>query len=145
MAVIIFAWTSIGQPQGFSVLLIPLAEQLDISSRDLSLIFLVGAFGGSFFMPLVGRLLDERGARRILIASTLAYAVAFCALVLVPNKFVALVALLGVRLIGSIVLTISASVLVSWWFTRRRGLALGVLAGVGGALLSHGLCIEHRH
>jgi MFS family permease len=136
MAVVIFAWTSIGQTQGFSVLLIPLTEQLEISSRDVALIFLVGAFGGAFFMPFVGRLLDERGARRILIASTVLYAVAFCVLALVPIKSVAIVALLVVRLIGSIVLWLGASVLVSWWFTHKRGLALGVLVGAGSALLS---------
>jgi len=136
MAVVIFAWTAIGQTQGFSVLLLPLTQQMDFTPRDVSLIFLVGAFGGAFLMPVVGRLMDGRGARRILIASTLAYAVAFCVLALVPNKYVALVALLAVRLIGSIVLWLGASVLVAWWFTRRRGLALGILVGIGSALLS---------
>jgi MFS family permease len=136
MAVIIFAWTAIGQTQGFSVLLLPLTEQMDFTSRDVSLIFLVGAFGGAFLMPVVGRLMDGRGARRILIASTLAYAVAFCVLALVPNRYVAIIALLPVRLIGSLVLWLGASVLVAWWFTRRRGLALGILVGIGSALLS---------
>ena len=136
MAVIIFAWTSIGQTQGFSVLLLPLAHQMDFSARDVSLIFLVGALGGAFLMPFVGRLLDGRGVRRILIASTIGYAAAFCVLALTPNKYLAIVSLLAVRLIGSIVLWLGVSVLVSWWFTRRRGLALGVLMGLGSALMS---------
>ena len=136
MAVVIFAWTAIGQTQGFSVLLLPLTTQSQFTSRDVSLIFLVGAFGGAFLMPFVGRVLDYRGARRILIASTLVYAVAFCVLALVPSKYTAIIALLAVRLIGSIVLWLGASVLVAWWFTRRRGFALGLLVGVGSALLS---------
>ena len=136
MAVIIFGWTAIGQTHGFSVLLLPLAQQMDFSARDVSLIFLVGAFGGAFLMPFVGRLLDGRGARRILIASTIGYAAAFCVLALSPNKYVAIVSLLAVRLIGSVVLWLGASVLVTWWFIRRRGLALGVLVGLGSALMS---------
>ena len=136
MAVVIFAWTSIGQTQGFSVLLLPLTEQMDFTSRDVSLIFFVGAFGGAFLMPVVGRLMDARGTRHMLIASTIAYALAFCVLALIANKLVAILALLAVRLIGSIVLNLGATVLVSLWFTRRRGLALGVLMGSGSALLS---------
>lgn len=148
MAVVVFAWTAIGQTQGFSVLVLPLTEQMDITSRDVSLIFLVGAFGGAFLMPVVGRLMDARGARRILIVSTLVYAMAFCLLALVPNKYVAVVAVLVVRLIGSIVLWLGASVLVAWWFTRRRGLALGILVGIGSALLSvlaYGLSLLIEH
>lgn len=136
MAVVVFAWTAIGQTQGFSVLLLPLTGQMDLTSRDVSLIFLVGAFGGAFLMPVLGRFMDEHGARRILIAATLTYAIAFCALALVPNRYVAISALLAVRLIGSIVLWLGASVLVAWWFSRRRGLALGILVGIGSALLS---------
>lgn len=144
MAVVIFAWTAIGQTQGFSVLLLPMTKQMDFSSRDVAWIFLVGAFGGAFLMPFFGRLMDSRGARRILIAATLAYAFAFCLLALVHNKVTAIGALLAVRLIGSIVLWLGASVLVAWWFTRRRGLALGILVGAGSALqalLAFGLSI----
>jgi len=77
MTVVIFAWTAIGQTQGFSVLLLPMTKQMDFTSRDVALIFLVGAFGGAFLMPFFGRLMDSRGARQILIAATLAYAGAF--------------------------------------------------------------------
>lgn len=148
MAIVIFAWTAMAQTQGFSVLLLPLTEQLDVTSRDLSLIFLVAAFGGAFLMPVVGRMLDDRGARRILVVAVLAYALAFCVLALVPTKAIAIPALLAVRLIGSIVLWLGASVLVAWWFNRRRGFALGLLVGAGSALLSllaYGLSVLIEH
>ena len=136
MGIVIFAWTAMAQTQGFSVLLLPLTKEMAVGSHDIALIFLVGAFGGAFLMPYVGRLLDRRGARRILIIATLAYASAFGVLALVPSKAAAMGALLAVRLIGSIVLWLGASVLVAWWFSRRRGLALGILVGAGSALLS---------
>ena len=136
MGIVIFAWTAMAQTQGFSVLLLPLTKEMAFGSHDIALIFLVGAFGGAFLMPYVGRLLDRRGARRILIIATLAYASAFGVLALVPSKAAAMGALLAVRLIGSIVLWLGASVLVAWWFSRRRGLALGILVGAGSALLS---------
>ena len=136
MAIVIFAWTAMAQTQGFSVLLLPLTEQMALESHDIALIFLVGAFGGALLMPYVGRLLDRRGARRILIIASLAYAGAFAVLALIPSKAAAMGALLAVRLIGSIVLWLGASVLVAWWFSRRRGLVLGILVGVGSALLS---------
>lgn len=148
MAIVLFAWTAMAQTQGFSVLLLPLTEQLDVTSRDLSLIFLVAAFGGAFLMPVAGRLFDHRGARRILILAVLAYALAFCVLALVHVKPLAIGALLTVRLIGSIVLWLGASVLVAWWFSRRRGFALGLLVGVGSALLSllaYGLSVLIEH
>lgn len=136
MSVVIFGWTAIAQTQGFSVLLLPLTEQIHVTARDISLLFLVGALGGAFLMPLVGRMLDKRGARRILIIATAIYALAFCVLALVPVKAIAIAALLAIRLIGSIVLWLGASVLVAWWFARRRGFALGILVGVGSAVLS---------
>lgn len=136
IAVVIFGWTAIGQTQGFSVLLLPLSAESGISGREVSLIFLVGAFGGAFLMPVVGRILDDRGARRILVASTSVYAAAFVVLALSPGKPVTMAALLVVRLIGSIVLWLGAAVLVAWWFDRHRGLALGILLGAGSALLS---------
>lgn len=136
IAVVIFGWTAIGQTQGFSVLLLPLSGEMGITGREVSLIFLVGAFGGAFLMPVVGRILDERGARRILVASTSVYAAAFVVLALSPSKPVTMVALLVVRLIGSIVLWLGSAVLVAWWFADRRGLALGILLGAGSALLS---------
>jgi len=144
MAVVIFGWTGIGQTQGFSVLLLPLTAHVGVSERDISLVFLVGAFGGAFLMPVVGRILDARGARRLLIVATVCYAIAFCLLALVPVKAIALGSLLVVRLIGSIVLWLGASVLVAWWFSRHRGLALGLLLGAGSgllALLVYGLSI----
>ena len=136
MAVVLFGWTAMAQTQGFSILLLPLTEQMQVRARDISLIFLVGAFGGAFLMPLVGRMLDARGARRILIGAMIAYALAFCILALIPVKPLAITALLTIRLIGSIVLWLGASVLVAWWFNRKRGFALGVLVGAGSALLS---------
>lgn len=145
MAVVIFGWTGIGQTQGFSVLLLPLTAHVGVSERDISLVFLVGAFGGAFLMPVVGRILDARGARRLLIVATVCYAIAFCLLALVPVKAIALGSLLVVRLIGSIVLWLGASVLVAWWFSRHRGLALGLLLGAGSgllALLVYGLSIS---
>jgi MFS family permease len=86
--------------------------------------------------PLVGRLIDRFGARRVILPAT-----ALLAMVLLSAKalgssiwqFYFFYAALGVG--GIAASPISYGVVVSHWFNRRRGLALGLMmlgVGLGG-------------
>jgi len=88
--------------------------------------------------PFVGRIIDRIGPRRLIIASSTAFAIAIALLAtLTPSYplFLLLAALVGVTGAGTTPLAYLA--LVARWFDRRLGLALGVAMmgiGVGMAL-----------
>lgn len=136
IAILLFAVSAVGQTQGFSVLLVPLRGNLDIDPTVLAITFLVGGLLGALILPIMGRVMDERGAKIVLVWAFGAYVIALVLLALVPSQAASLGALLVLRLICSTALWLGASVLVTLWFRRRRGFALGLLVGVGASLLT---------
>jgi MFS family permease len=136
IAILIFAVSAVGQTQGFSVMLIPLRGELRIDPQALSLSFLVGGILGAVLLPFIGRLMDDRGVKSVLLWSIVLYAIALVALSLIPVEASALGALFVLRLVCGTVLWLGASVLVSLWFDRRRGFALGMFVGIGSSLLT---------
>jgi MFS family permease len=136
ISISIFAVSFVGQTQGFSVLLVPLRASLSIDPQSLALSFLIGGLLGAAILPFIGRLMDDRGVKPILMWSTVIYIVSLIALALIPVQAATLGALLMLRLVCSTVLWLGASVLVSLWFRRRRGFALGLLVGLGASILT---------
>lgn len=111
----------------FGVLLKPLTEALGASrfavGSALSMFLLVGALCG----PLIGREVDRRGARGLMLLGTLFMAAGFLAFSRIDSllglyaAFGGLVGL-GVALLGPLTNT----ALVARWFHRARGTALGI-------------------
>ena len=90
----------------------------------------VTVFGiiAALLAPVYGRLADTRGVRPVALASTLAFAIVFASFWFVPTNlvgFYAFWAVLGLIGIGSTPVTWSRA--VSLWFSRHRGLALGIM------------------
>lgn len=78
--------------------------------------------------PVYGRLADRIGTRPVALASTFAFAVVFAAFYFVPGTlggYYAFWAVLGLIGIGSTPVTWSRA--VALWFSRQRGLALGLM------------------
>ncbi|MEC8179283.1 MAG: MFS transporter, partial [Pseudomonadota bacterium] len=93
---------------------------------------------GSLSAPLIGRLADRYGARIVAGISMIAIGLVFVALSQVSGpywQFVVLSALFGIVAPGATALTFSR--VVTGWFDRAKGQALGIMAAGGsiGALL----------
>jgi MFS family permease len=78
-------------------------------------------------MPLIGRLVDRVGARRVIVPSVLLFGLAFMSLYFLTAylwHFYALYLMLGI--IGSGTTPVAYSKVISRWFDQKRGLALAL-------------------
>lgn len=122
----------------FGVFIKSLVKEFHSNRTEISLAFTLANVMISLSSPLVGRLVDRFGARRVILPGTLIFGV-----LLIFFKFISTslwqlyVIFLALGLIGSSTAPVPYLKVVSNWFDRRRGLAMGLtMAGVGtGAIV----------
>ena len=118
----------------FGILLKPLAEEFAWSREAVSSAYGVAAMMAALSAGPLGYLLDRARPKRIIVTSVTVLGCGFVSLSMLtahPWHFYLVFAVLGVAGLGTSALAYSR--LVSGWFDRRRGLALGVVIA-GGAL-----------
>lgn len=125
--------TGPGQTIGVSVFIDPLVEALGVSRSTVSSAYLIGTLVGASAMPRFGRFVDRRGIRLSQMLVGVAFAVALVNMSTVQNAVWLAVGFAGIRMMGQGALSMIPMVAVSLWFSRRRGVAMGVMATVGGA------------
>lgn len=117
----------------FGVFFKSLVHEFHASRAAISFAFTIHNIVGAMCAPLMGRLIDRFGARRVILPAT-----ATLALILISGRalggsiwqFYLFYAALG--LMGSSTSPVPYGVVVSHWFNRHRGLALGfMMLGVG--------------
>lgn len=122
-----FAFSSLG------LVMVPLGREFGWTRTEISVAFTILTVTMAFAMPAVGALVDRFGTRRIVIPSLLAFAVLLGLMSTVSRLWHVWVLF---ALIGSIAAGANSLPflhMVSAWFTRRRGLALGI------ALMGNGI------
>jgi MFS family permease len=126
---------SSGSIQLFSASLFikPITAELGLGRGTLSTAFGINFVLSAIATPIFGRLLDQRGVRALMLPTITLYAVATAALALLTPSIPVLFAMFGlVGIFGVAQTPTPYSKVVSLWFDRRRGLALGfTLAGIG--------------
>jgi len=121
----------------FGVFLKPVTEDLGISRGDLSTALGSATWLTALACPVVGWLIDRWGTRRMMIPGVLAFALAVAGFGLMQPEPLYLVFLIFgiVGLVGGIQTPIPYAAVISRWFDRDRGFALGVAtAGVGAGV-----------
>jgi len=117
----------------FGVFIKPLHEEFGWSRTDISLGFSLSLLMLSVVAPVVGRLIDRCGARRVIVPSVAVFGAGVASMSLLSPSlwhFYAVYVLLGVVSVGAA--TLPYLTVVSQWFDRQRGLALGLaMIGVG--------------
>ena len=116
----------------FGSFLLPLCSEFGWPRASVSGALGVVALAGALCYPLAGRLADRYGARRIILFGNPLFAAALAALALSDSslgRFYLLFTLVGIS--AAIPSTVLYTKVVSGWFRRRRGLFLGLSAGVG--------------
>jgi MFS family permease len=110
-----------------------LNQEFGWSRGDISQAFSISLFVMSLVFPFVGRLVDRFGARKVIIPSILLFGLGLMSLSLLSANIWQLYAvyiLLG--LVGGGTAPVPYSNVLSHWFDKRRGLALGVaMVGLG--------------
>lgn len=111
----------------------PLSEAFGWGRGDIALALSIGALTIALVMPVAGRLTDRLGARRVILPSMLGFGILMGSLsLLTPSlwHFYAMFVLIGV--VGSGANNTAYVRVITAWFVKSRGLALGLAtAGVG--------------
>lgn len=117
----------------FGIFFNAMSEELGWSRGEFSLAFSLSLLMLACFSPLVGRLVDRFGARAVIVPSTVLFGLAFMSLgALSSHIWHAYAVFLFMGAVGGGTAPVPYSGVVSRWFDRRRGLALGLMmAGTG--------------
>lgn len=123
----------------FGVFFKSLVHDFHASRAAISLAFTLHNLTSAMCAPIVGRLIDRVGARRVILSATVMFAMILLSAKALGGsiwQFYLFYAALGV--VGSSMSPVPYGVVVSHWFNRRRGLALGcMMLGVGlGAIVA---------
>jgi MFS family permease len=117
----------------FGIFFKPLSQEFGWSRTHVSLAFSLSLFFLSLVLPVVGRLVDRFGARKVIVPSVLLFGLGLMAFSLLSEQLwqlYLLYMLLG--LVGGGTAPVPYSNVLSHWFDRRRGLALGLaMIGLG--------------
>ena len=119
----------------FGVFLAPLSQAFGWPRSGVSGVLLVIAIVGVLSYPIVGRIADRYGARRTILIGNLLFGASIAALSLLNGRVwqvYLLFTVVGVT--AAIPSTVLFGKVVAGWFVKRRGLMLGVTAGVGNGL-----------
>ena len=123
----------------FSVFLRPLSQDLHTGRGAISLAFTFFTLTGATSVVLAGRLVDRFGAKRVIIPSAIVFALILLCGKVVPHEIGYLY--LFYLLLGAInggMGPMAYSRVISNWFDRRRGLAIGFMMigfGAGATLM----------
>lgn len=130
------AMTFPGQTAGLSAFTDPLIGELAIDRTAISLSYLIATLLGALVMPVLGRIMDTVGAKRVIVVVG-----ALLAVVLVGASFITeivglTVSYVGLRITGQGALVLAATTLIARSVTHRPGLALGIVGAVGSMGIS---------
>ena len=129
----------------FGVFLKPLMHDFHAGRGQISLGYTLGAFAGALSAPTVGWFLDRYGARKVILPATAMFG---CVLLLAKTvsasiwQFYLFYVSLGLLVHG--VGPVPYGSVISRWFDRRRGLALGLMMfGIGSGAMVMPFVAQH--
>lgn len=129
----------------FGVFIAPLSREFSWSRGEISVAFSLAMLMLGLCSPAVGRLVDRLGARRVILPATLLFGTGLMAIALVRELWQLYLIYLAMGLVGGGTAPVPYSTVISRWFDRRRGLALGLMmvgTGLGMFIMpsfAHGL------
>src|SRR5687768_9328140 len=111
----------------FSLFMLPLASAFGWGRGEISLALVISSGCAALADPIVGRLIDRWGVRRVLLPGMLLFAVANAALSTLTGDLAQLYVYSILLGIGSAMCAgVPYSKVIAGWFHERRGLVLGV-------------------
>jgi MFS family permease len=119
----------------FGLFLLPISGEFHWPRSAVSIVLLIVAIAGAIGYPIVGRTIDRYGARVVVLSGVVAFAVAVSLVALINAnrlELYAAYALIGIT--GTIPSSVTFTKLIAGWFDRHRGLALGIVGGLGNGI-----------
>jgi MFS family permease len=116
-----------------SLFMVPLSKEFGLTRTVISAVALIAPATIAVFSPIFGRALDRWGVRRVVLPVVVLFALAHFALWKVVSEWqlIALYVFLGIC--GSVHCMTAYTKVVSLWFSRNRGLAIGLIVSLGNS------------
>lgn len=130
---IVFIFTCLGQTFFISWFNPYVMEEFGLSRTNLSIIYSSATFLSSFFLPYIGRKIDEGNLIKFSIVTTVFITLGFITLSIAPNAMVLFLAYFVIRAFGQMTLGLLASTTLAKKFGKHRGKATSV-ANLGRTL-----------
>ena len=127
-----------GQSHTFSVFVGPISEDLGISRTEMGTAYGLATMAAAFLLPRMGKLVDKFGPRRMMLWIIAGLGCA-CLFFGAAANFLWLVVGFGMlRFMGQGSLMLNCANIVSQWFHKKRGFAMGLMAsGFGISMAVH--------
>jgi MFS family permease len=128
----------------YGIVAVPLAKEFHPSRMVLMLAMTVMAAGSGIMSPFLGNLMDKISLRKIVGVGIALLVGGYVALSFVTS-FIQVIVICGLFFAGSNILAgpISATVLLTRWFDKRRGTALGIaISGIAAGTVIFPLVIQ---
>jgi len=118
--------TSPGQTFAVSIFIEQFISDLGISRSLVSTLYTVGTLTGSFALPFIGRQIDWRGPRRMVVIISLLFGLACIYMGYVQNAIMLGLGFILIRMLGQGSLSVVSQHVINQWWVRRRGAVLGI-------------------
>ncbi len=130
--------SSPGQTYSFSIFIEQFINDLGMSRSLVSTLYAAGTVIGSLALPFIGRAIDRRGNRMMVVLISLGFGLVCIGMGMVQNAWMLLLGIIFMRMLGqSSTVIVSLNVINQWW-VRRRGFVLGI-STFASAILGPGL------
>lgn len=116
---------------GFSSFVIPLSEQYGWGRGEIALAITVSNISMMAMLPILGTIVDQKGVRALLIPATILFGLIFALFSQVSHLWQFYVGAFALTVLGGGASTIAYVPLLTSWFDKHKGLALGL--GISGA------------
>ncbi len=111
----------------FGLFQVPVSEEFGVSRSTVQSAMAATMLVGAFFGPWIGRMLDRRPNRSVMLAAGLVLSLCFLSIGVAPSlPLIGLLFVLGAAVGMNGLGPLAASKLVATWFHRARGRALGI-------------------
>ncbi|MGH8131392.1 MAG: MFS transporter [Steroidobacteraceae bacterium] len=119
----------------FGLFLIPISTEFGWPRAVVSFVLLIVAVAGALSYPVIGRLIDRHGGRKVILTGNVLFAASVACMSLIGASRVELYAAYAlVGIAGAIPSSVTFTKVIAGWFDRNRGLFLGIVGGVGNGV-----------
>jgi MFS family permease len=137
-----------GRTHGLGLITEPLLGDLHLARTDFARMNLAACLLGSLCCLPVGRWIDRRGVREVLVCVALALGLSVWGMASATGPMLLFLTLIGVRGLGQSALSVVSLATIGKWFPQRSGTAMGAFAalltiGFIAGVLSVGSMVSH--
>lgn len=127
-----------GQSHTFSVFLDPIGQDLGLGKSAIASAYGLASLVAALLLPLMGKMLDRTGPRKMLLVVTLLLGFACIAFGAVGGLVTLSMSFGALRFLGQGSLMMGCANLTAQWFSRRRGFAMSLMAlGFAASMAIH--------